>query len=55
MFTISYTCAVITPILSGICWDLTGVPATAFIPIGLCAVLAITLAPKIADPRTPVG
>jgi len=55
MFTISYTCAVITPVLSGICWDLTGVPATAFIPIGLCAVLAITLAPKIVDPRRAVG
>lgn len=55
MFTISYTCAVITPVLSGICWDLTGVPATAFVPIGLCAVLAIVLAPKIADPRPTEG
>jgi CP family cyanate transporter-like MFS transporter len=55
MFTISYTCAVITPILSGICWDLTGVPAAAFIPIGLCAIMAIILAPKITDPRAKVG
>ena len=41
MFTISYTCALIVPVLSGICWDLTGVPAAAFIPIGLCGVLLI--------------
>jgi CP family cyanate transporter-like MFS transporter len=39
MFTISYTCAVVVPVLSGICWDMTGVPAAAFIPIGLCAVV----------------
>lgn len=37
MFTISYTCAVVVPVLSGICWDITGVPAAAFVPIGLCA------------------
>lgn len=41
MFTISYSCALIIPVLSGICWDLTGVPAAAFIPIGLCGVLLI--------------
>ena len=39
MFTISYTCALIVPVLSGIAWDLTGIPATSFIPIGLCGVL----------------
>ena len=39
MFTISYTCALIVPVLSGIAWDLTGMPAAAFIPIGLCGVL----------------
>jgi CP family cyanate transporter-like MFS transporter len=41
MFTISYSCAVIVPILSGIAWDLTGVPAAAFLPIGLSALLLI--------------
>lgn len=41
MFTISYTCALIVPVLSGIAWDLTGVPAASFIPIGLCGVLLI--------------
>ena len=39
MFTISYSCALIVPVLSGIAWDLSGFPAAAFVPIGLCAVL----------------
>jgi len=47
MFTISYSCAVITPILSGLAWDLTGVPAAAFVPIGLCAFLMIVPASRI--------
>ena len=51
MFTISYTCAVVVPILSGLAWDLTGMPATAFVPIGLCGVLLLALAPTIAPPR----
>jgi CP family cyanate transporter-like MFS transporter len=41
MFTISYSCAVVVPVLSGIAWDLSGVPAAAFIPIVLCAFLLI--------------
>jgi CP family cyanate transporter-like MFS transporter len=47
MFTISYLCAVIVPILSGLSWDASGVPALAFIPIGLCNFLLIGLAPTI--------
>lgn len=47
MFTISYSCAIIVPILSGLIWDLTSVAATAFIPIGLCAFLLMALAPTI--------
>jgi CP family cyanate transporter-like MFS transporter len=38
MFTISYTIAVIVPILCGASWDLTGLPWTAFMPMALCAV-----------------
>jgi MFS transporter, CP family, cyanate transporter len=45
MFTISYSCAVIVPILSGLGWDLTGIPAVVFAPIGLCALLLLALAP----------
>src|SRR5690242_2099118 len=47
MFTISYSCAVIIPIVSGLGWDATGWPAAAFIPIGLCNFLLIGLAPTI--------
>jgi CP family cyanate transporter-like MFS transporter len=38
MFTISYTCGVLVPIISGALWDLTGIPEMAFLPIGLCTV-----------------
>jgi len=37
MFTISYSCAVAIPTLSGALWDLTGLPWMAFVPLGLCA------------------
>ncbi len=47
MFTISYSCAVIVPIASGLAWDATGVPAVAFIPIAVGAVLIIILAPTL--------
>jgi CP family cyanate transporter-like MFS transporter len=47
MFTISYSCAVIVPIVSGLSWDASGIPATAFIPIGLGNLLLIALAPTI--------
>jgi CP family cyanate transporter-like MFS transporter len=47
MFTISYSCAVITPIISGLAWDLSGVAALAFLPIALCGFLLAILAPAI--------
>jgi CP family cyanate transporter-like MFS transporter len=47
IFTISYSCAVIVPIVSGLSWDATGIPATAFIPIGLGNLLLIGLAPTL--------
>lgn len=39
MFTISYSIAVIVPIVCGACWDLTGLPWTSFMPMALCAVI----------------
>jgi len=39
MFTISYAIAVLTPVLCGALWDLTGIPWTAFVPIALCGVI----------------
>jgi MFS transporter, CP family, cyanate transporter len=38
MFTISYSCAVAIPTLSGALWDLTALPWMAFVPLGLCAI-----------------
>jgi CP family cyanate transporter-like MFS transporter len=43
MFTISYSCAVVIPTISGALWDLTGLPWTAFVPLGLCAVTLTVL------------
>ena len=47
MFTISYTCAVIVPVVSGLAWDLTGIASTAFLPIALCGIVLVILAPAI--------
>jgi MFS transporter, CP family, cyanate transporter len=47
MFTISYSCAVIVPVISGLAWDLTGVSSMAFLPIALCGILLVILAPAI--------
>jgi MFS transporter, CP family, cyanate transporter len=47
MFTISYTCAVIVPVISGAAWDLTGIPAMAFAPIAGCCIVLIALSPAI--------
>lgn len=47
MFTISYSCAVVVPILSGVAWDLTGLPAAAFVPMAMIALLTIGLAPTL--------
>jgi CP family cyanate transporter-like MFS transporter len=47
MFTISYSCAVITPIISGMLWDRSGIAALAFAPIGIAGLLLVLLAPAI--------
>jgi CP family cyanate transporter-like MFS transporter len=51
MFTISYTCAVAVPIVSGIGWDLSGIPALAFVPIAACSLVLIALSPAIRQVR----
>jgi MFS transporter, CP family, cyanate transporter len=56
MFTISYSCAVIVPILSGIAWDLTGLPAAAFVPMALSVLLMVGLTPTLGlASRTPAA
>jgi len=47
MFTISYGCAVVVPVISGMAWDLSGLASSAFLPIGLCGILLVILAPAI--------
>jgi MFS transporter, CP family, cyanate transporter len=47
MFSISYSCAVIVPIVAGALWDLSGWPLTVFVPIGLCALVVVGLAPTV--------
>jgi MFS transporter, CP family, cyanate transporter len=43
MFTISYSCAVIVPVISGALWDASGRAAIAFVPIAFCNFLLIAL------------
>jgi MFS transporter, CP family, cyanate transporter len=51
MFTISYSCAVIVPVISGLFWDLSGIAMLAFLPIGLCGILLVIFAPTINHVR----
>ena len=55
MFTISYSCAVIVPVVSGLSWDTSGIAALAFAPIALCGVVLIVLAPAITHVRPAEG
>jgi len=47
MFTISYSCAVIVPVISGLFWDLSGIASLAFAPIAICGIILVILAPAI--------
>lgn len=51
MFTISYSCAVVVPVVSGLAWDMTGIGAFAFVPIALCGIVLAVLAPAINHVR----
>jgi MFS transporter, CP family, cyanate transporter len=53
IFTLSYGCAVIVPVASGIVWDWTGLPASAFLPVGTCALLLLALARNIQSLPDP--
>jgi MFS transporter, CP family, cyanate transporter len=47
IFTISYSCAVVVPIISGALWDATGSTLAPFVPILGCAIMMVGLAPTI--------
>lgn len=52
VFAIGYLCAVVTPVLGGFAWDVTGVPWSAFVPAGSFGIviaalsLGLDLAPR---------
>jgi MFS transporter, CP family, cyanate transporter len=47
MFTISYSCAVIVPVISGFTWDMSGIAGLAFAPIAICGIILVAMAPAI--------
>jgi CP family cyanate transporter-like MFS transporter len=47
MFTISYSCAVVVPIIAGLLWDFTGWTMAPFLPIFVCTLVLIGLAPTV--------
>jgi len=51
MFTISYSCAVIVPVISGVAWDISGIASLAFAPIAICGIILVVLAPAINHVR----
>jgi MFS transporter, CP family, cyanate transporter len=51
MFTVSYTCAIIIPTVSGALWDATGTPWTAFVPLCVCAVAMTTFGVAVVRRR----
>jgi CP family cyanate transporter-like MFS transporter len=44
MFAIGYLCALVTPVMGGFAWDVTGIAWTAFAPAGALSLLAATIA-----------
>jgi len=47
MLTVAYSLAMMVAVASGAAWDLSGIPAAAFVPMGACAVLQIAAAATI--------
>lgn len=47
MFTIGYTMAFVLPVLGGAAADLTGTPATGFLPVLLASCIMLALAPAL--------
>jgi CP family cyanate transporter-like MFS transporter len=53
MFTVSYSMALVLPVLCGALWDLTGLPWAAFVPIALCALTLTSIG--VALTRSSAG
>jgi len=54
MFVIGYFTAFLVPLLGGVAWDATGVPATAFLPIVLGAAMVLAVAARLR-PHRPIA
>ncbi len=51
VFTLSYGGAVVIAVVCGAAWDLTGVPAMAFVPLAACAVVLAVLPSRLRAQR----
>jgi len=51
IFAIGYLCAVVTPVIGGFAWDLTGLAWSAFAPAGLFGPAIVVLAAGLRLPR----
>src|SRR5262249_11477405 len=51
MFAIGYLTAFIVPLLGGVAWDVTGLPASAFLPIVLGAAMVLWVATRLRPHR----
>jgi membrane protein implicated in regulation of membrane protease activity len=47
MYTLRSGGAVAIAIASGVLWDVTGVPATSFVPLAICAVALAAIAARM--------
>ncbi len=54
MFTVSYSCAIVIPTISGALWDATGKAWTAFVPLCGCAVV-LTVLGVVVTRRRPAA
>lgn len=55
MFTISYSIAMVLSVLGGWLWDFTHTPIAGFVPVALCAVVVMALAPTANHPDHPAN
>jgi CP family cyanate transporter-like MFS transporter len=51
MFTVSYSWAVVIPVISGALWDTTGIPGMTFLPMVGSSIILVLLAPAIKHVR----
>ncbi|HET9653079.1 MAG TPA: MFS transporter [Usitatibacter sp.] len=54
MFAIGYLCAIVTPVIGGFLWDVTGLAWLAFLPAGLFGPLMVVMAAGLRlEPHSP--